>query len=121
MIDPEQFAEARQQARRGTNSGRATTGTPSEIGPHTGSCALTPERCRRWLARFRSDRHSPERIGADEGLPAALIIEGIDRARNAAESRPQSHPLQDAKANGGRVLSGDGARGLFLPQPTIDA
>lgn len=88
MIDVEQLAEARRQTRCGRISGSATTGAPAEIGARPGSCALTPERCRRWLARFRSDRHSPERIAADERLPVAFILEGIDRARNAEGLHP---------------------------------
>lgn len=102
MIDVEQLTEARRQTRGGRISGHATTDAPAEIGPRTGSCELSPERCRRWLARHRSDRHTIARIAADERLPAALIEAGIARARRieqqhderfALESRPSTHWL----------------------------
>lgn len=102
MIDPEQAREARRLARCDRTSGSAATGAPVEIGARPGSCALTPERCRRWLARHRSDRHTIARIAADERLPAALIEAGIARARRieqqhderfALESRPSTHWL----------------------------
>lgn len=95
MIDPEQLTEARQQTRRRRISGGATSGAPAEIGPRTGSCELTPERCRRWLARHRSDRHSFERIADDEGLPVEVVAAAIERerARFAAESRPRILPF----------------------------
>lgn len=93
MIDPEQFAAARRQARSGTNAGAATARTPATIGARWGS--HDAERAGRWLARWRSDRHSPERIAADEGLPVEIVAAAIERERErfALKSRPSTHWL----------------------------
>lgn len=50
-----------------------------------------PGRRRRWLARYRGDFHSAERIAADEGLDASVVRAGIEQAAGCPLAEIRAH------------------------------
>lgn len=70
-----------------------------------------PGRRRRWLSRFRGDRHSLEQIAGDEGLDAATVRAGIEAAAGVTleQVRPR-RPVPEALRPRRLAATAQGAR-----------